>query len=265
MDLIAELSRFRVIDVHIHNWSLFADTAFLVECLDRFRLDAVVTLSNLQGGPEPSAEQIVQSNEATAKLRDDVGERVIPFCYVNAVHTQHALEQVRSWSAQGFRGLKLWVSQHAIAPHTREVTQAAIDAEWPILYHSYYRPHGPPPGRESPPMEIAELARAFPNGQFIMAHMGAQFEHGLRAVEDCPNVAVDYAGSINEKGAYEKAVALLGPDRVLFGTDMPACYYTNAGRILELDVPDRVKQLIFAGNIERILHRNTGSAPRTST
>ena len=49
-----------------------------------------------------------------------------------------------------------------------------------------------------------------------MAHMGAQFEHGLHAVADCPNVAVDYAGTVNEKGAYETALRLLGPDRIVF-------------------------------------------------
>ena len=115
-------------------------------------------------------------------------------------------------------------------------------------------PHGTPPGNESPPMEVAELARRYPDGQFIMAHMGAQFEHGLRAVADCSNVAVDYCGSINEKGAYEMGVDLLGPERVVFGTDLPGGdYYVNAGRVLELDVPDNVKQQVFADNILGIL------------
>ena len=87
-----------------------------------------------------------------------------------------------------------------------------------------------------------------------MAHFGAQFEHGLRAIEHCPNVAVDYAGSINEKGAYEMALDLLGSERILFGTDLPgADYFVNAGRVLRLEVDDAVKQQVFSGNIERIL------------
>jgi predicted TIM-barrel fold metal-dependent hydrolase len=50
------------------------------------------------------------------------------------------------------------------------------------------------------------------------------------------------------------ALDLLGPERVIFGTDLPgADYYVNAGRILELEVEDAVKQQIFSGNIERIL------------
>lgn len=267
MGLIDELRRFRVIDVHIHNWSLFADTDYLVECLDRFGLAGVVVLSNLAGGPEPAPEQVAASNEATARLRDEAGGRIIPFCYVNARHTGQALAQVEWCYAAGFRGLKFWISQRAVAPHTVTVTEAALGKGWPVLYHSYYRTHGEPPGRESPPMEIAELARRFPDGQFIMAHMGAQFEHGLKAVVDCPNIAVDYAGSINEKGAYETALDLLGAERVVFGTDMPACYYTNAGRVLELDVAEEVKQLIFAGNIERMLgcSRDAGAFPAQAT
>ncbi|MBT3379248.1 MAG: amidohydrolase [Lentisphaerae bacterium] len=249
MGLIEELQRFRIIDMHVHNWSLFADTAYLVECLDRFELDALVILSNLNGGQEPSAEQVTAANEATLRLRDHVGERIIPFAYVNAQHTDNALQQVAWCASHDFRGLKYWISQRAVAPCTTTVTEAALEHGWPVLYHSYFRPHGEPPAQESPPGEIAELARRFPQGQFIMAHMGAQFEHGLAAVADCPNVAVDYAGSINEKGAYETAIERLGPERVLFGTDMPACFYTNAGRVLELDVDDAVKQMIFADNL----------------
>jgi hypothetical protein len=67
-------------------------------------------------------------------------------------------------------------------------------------------------------------------------------------------VAVDYAGSINENGAYQLGLDLLGPERVVFGTDLPgADYYVNVGRVLELAVEDDVKQMVLAGNIERIL------------
>ena len=256
MGLMEELRQFRVVDAHVHNWSLFADTAYLIGCLDRFGLDAMVMLSDLNGGYLPTTEQVAESNAATARLRDTVGERVIPFCYVNAMHTEQALAQIVRWSRAGFCGLKLWVSQRGTDCRTHAVVEAAIEVGWPVFYHSYYRTHGDPPGAEAPPLDIAELACRYPEVQLIMAHMGAQFEHGLRAVADCPNVSVDYAGSINEKGAYETGLALLGPERVVFGTDLPgADYYVNAGRVLELDATDAVKQQIFAGNILRILGR----------
>ena len=256
MGLIDTMHQFRVIDAHAHNWNLFADTDYLSECLDRFQLAGLILLSNLNGGGLPTPEQVTEINEATARVRDAVGERIIPFCYVNAMYPDHALSQIDRWSGQGFCGLKFWISQRATDPGTWAATEAAQDQDWPVLYHSYFRPHGAPPANEAPPMEIAQLARRYPQGRFIMAHMGAQFEHGLRAVAGCPNVAVDYAGSINEKGAYELGLELLGPERVVFGTDLPgADYYVNAGRVLELDVPDATKQQIFADNILRILGR----------
>ena len=257
MGLIDELKEYRVIDAHVHDWSLFADHDYLVECLDRYELDGMLMLSNLNGGGDPTAEQVAEANASTARLRDRAGERIIPFCYVNAVHTEQALGEIAKWSARGFVGLKYWISQRATDPRTLTVTEAALEVGWPVLYHSYYRAHGAPPSSEAPPLEVAELARRYPKGQFIMAHMGAQFEHGLRAVAGCPNVAVDYAGSINENGAYETGIDLLGEDRVVFGTDLPgAGYYVNAGRVLELDVSDEVKQKVFAGNIERMLGRS---------
>lgn len=271
MALMDELYRFRIVDAHVHNWQQFSDTDYLARCLDRSGLSGMVVLSDLRGGFYPSPEQIEESNLATARLRDRLGERVIPFCYVNAAHTKHAINQVDQWHARGFRGLKLWISTRATDPRTEIVVEAAIEKGWPIYHHSYYRCHGEAPGSESPPIEIAELARRRPNGGFVMAHMGAQFEHGLRAVADCQNLAVDCAGTINEKGAYEAALELLGPHRIVFGTDMPACFYTNAGRVLELDVDDAVKQQIFAGNIERLLaspypvtHRRPAAYPAGS-
>ena len=111
MGLIDQLARFRVIDGHAHNWSHFADTDYLRTCLDRFSLRGIVILSNLTGGFDPSPEEVAQSNEDTARLRDAVGEHILPFCYVNAAHTEHALAEVERWSAAGFCALKFWVSQ----------------------------------------------------------------------------------------------------------------------------------------------------------
>ncbi|MFH1006985.1 MAG: amidohydrolase family protein [Candidatus Latescibacterota bacterium] len=255
MELMADLRRFRIVDAHVHNWGLFQELGDLAGYVDRFGLHAVGLLSDLRGEGMPDSSQIEASNEATARAREKIGDRIIPFCYVNATHTEHAVGQVNRWEKEGFRGLKFWISEHATDPRTFSVVEAALGKDWPIFYHSYYRPHGTAPHSESPPMEVAELARRYPQGRFIMAHMGAQFEHGLGAVADCPNVSVDYAGTINEKGAYETALRLLGPDRIVFGTDMPACFYTNAGRVLELEVPDAVKQQIFADNFLKLLKR----------
>ena len=131
--LMDQLRRFRVIDAHAHNWSHFADADYLRECLDRFELRAMVILSNLTGGYDPGPEAVEQSNAAPARLRDAVGDRILPFCYVNAAHRDHALQQIDCWSGQGVYALKFWVSQRATDARTREVTAAAVERGWPVL------------------------------------------------------------------------------------------------------------------------------------
>jgi hypothetical protein len=88
-----------------------------------------------------------------------------------------------------------------------------------------------------------------------MAHIGGDWEYGVKAIRDCANVRVDFAGSVNEWGAYEMAVRELGEDRVIFGTDMPADYLENLGRVLQGSFPDDVQAKILAGNFEATLPR----------
>ena len=66
MGLMDELSAFKVIDAHAHNWSLFADTGYLTECLDRFDLDGMIILSNLTGGGDPTPLEVAKCNEAVS-------------------------------------------------------------------------------------------------------------------------------------------------------------------------------------------------------
>ena len=54
MALMNELKRFRIVDAHIHNWSVLTEPKSVIESLDRFGLEAMVDLSNLEGGHVPS-------------------------------------------------------------------------------------------------------------------------------------------------------------------------------------------------------------------
>ena len=105
--------------------------------------------------------------------------------------------------------------------------------------------------REDP----ALLAKRYPEARFQMAHFGGDWEFGIRAVKDCPNVWADFAGTINEYGANELAVAELGEDRVIFGTDLPADFHGNLGRVLQGNWPRPTLDKILAGNFETMLGR----------
>ena len=73
---------------------------------------------------------------------------------------------------------------------------------------------------------------------------------------------VDFSGTINEYGAYELAVQELGEDRVVFGTDLPADFHGNLGRVLEGNWPQVTLRKILCDNFEAMLGRKLGvSAP----
>src|SRR5205823_2709235 len=121
---------------------------------------------------------------------------------------------------RGLLGVKLWVATRCSDPVTFPVVEGAIAADVPIIAHTWRKSTGNLPG-ESLPTDVAALARRYPEARLLMAHLGGDCQFGVRAIRDCPNVSIDFAGSVNEYGAYELAVRELGEDRVVFGSDLP--------------------------------------------
>ena len=70
---------------------------------------------------------------------------------------------------------------------------------------------------------LRRLCRAYPNAQLILAHIASSFNyrnarHGLRWVADLDNAVVD-TSAICESEAFRAALKILGPRRVLWGSD----------------------------------------------
>ena len=88
----------------------------------------------------------------------------------------------------------------------------------------------------------------------IHAHIGGggDWERTIRAMRYAsPNVYCDVSGSNLDDGQVELAVAELGPERVLYGSDgtMSGC----VGKVIDATITDEERELIFWGNAERIL------------
>jgi predicted TIM-barrel fold metal-dependent hydrolase len=101
---------------------------------------------------------------------------------------------------------------------------------------------------------MAILATRYLEGKFLMAHFGGNWEWGLRAIAHLPNVWADFSGTINEFGAYELALKLLGDRRVVFGSDLSADFWGNAGRVLQAKTDQQVLDRIFHGNFLDMLN-----------
>jgi len=101
---------------------------------------------------------------------------------------------------------------------------------------------------------LAGLAERFPQLPIVVAHAGGDAWRGaILAAERNPNLYLDFALSTPERGRIERAVAALGPERVLFGTDatlfdpqyMLSCF-------AEAEISDNSRPLVMGGNAMRL-------------
>ena len=69
-----------------------------------------------------------------------------------------------------------------------------------------------------------------------------------------PNLYVDTASSMIDNGMIEYAVDHLGPEKILFGTDMPALDpWVQRAKVEGAEITEEAKRLIMGGNVERLL------------
>jgi predicted TIM-barrel fold metal-dependent hydrolase len=125
-----------------------------------------------------------------------------------------------------------------------------------IMQHTWFKAQGKGDPGESTPAELATLARRHPAITFVSAHAGGDWERGLRAVRDCPNVLVETSGFDPTAGFVEMAVRELGAERIIFGGHfMSRSAGTEMGKILGANITDEQRRLIFGGNLRRLLAR----------
>ena len=237
--------------MHTHIWggSEAADGDVLIEMANRFELEAVVVMP-LFGGTCPSPGDIAAGNEAVAALakRDS---RMKPMVTVYPRHGELAVREMNRWMDAGFIGLKIWVSL-ADEPCVFPLIEQMSERRKPTLIHAMHKSVGQLP-LESDPVNIANLARRYPQAKIIMPHMGGNFYYSCEAIADCPNVWTDPSGTYCENGMVEHSIKTLGVDRILFGSDAPgADFVNNVAKVAAAQISDADKRAIFAGNARRL-------------
>lgn len=126
--------------------------------------------------------------------------------------------------------------------------------------------------RYSNPLDLHALALRYSKLPFVVPHFGAGFfREALMLCGLCPNVYLDTSSGngwmkCQEDGCdlasvFRRALAVTGPDRLLFGTDSSffprgwqrGVFEAQAGVLKGLGVDETAARKILAGNLERIL------------
>jgi predicted TIM-barrel fold metal-dependent hydrolase len=124
--------------------------------------------------------------------------------------------------------------------------------------------------RHGNPLDLHGLAADFPEVPFVIPHFGAGLLREALLVADlCPNVHLDtsstnrwmeYYSSLTLPEVFGQALKVLGPDRLLFGTDSSFfprgwcrdVYGAQVSALDRLGVDENIRQRVFGGNFERL-------------
>ena len=246
-------------DLHCHLSGLPGDSpearlGKLFEYADRLGINRLCVFMGMELTNDPAPERMREENDQVLRAIGKFPRRAFGFVYLNPRHTQASLDELNRCVRDGpMVGVKLWVAQRCNAPELDPLIQRATELEAVIYQHTWLKITGNLPG-ESTPMDLAELAARHPRAKLICGHSGGDWERGLRAIRPFRQVCADLAGGDPTAGLTEMAVRELGAERVIYGSDAPGrSFASQLGKVLGADLPERVRDLILAGNLKALL------------
>ena len=204
----------------------------------------------------PPPERITASNRLVEELMEEAGGRLDGLCFVNPRHPEHALEEIRTRVGSGpMQGIKLWISCRSSDPMVEPIAALAVELDVPILQHCWNK-FGGNLACESTTQDVADLAAKFPTLKLIAPHLSGHGEEGVLELAPHPNVFLDTSGMLPDAGILEFAVATVGVERILFGSDAPLRHPGSAlARIQASRLSPRERQAVLSGNYQRLFKK----------
>jgi hypothetical protein len=240
-----------IIDGHVHiGTSVFfqmqADADGLVRQADKVGFDKMLVTElnalfyDMSEGNDALAAQIARHPERM------IGYASIPTPRLG----KRAVDEVRRcYEKHGFRGMKIYSYPEAsiAEPQTYPLLEAAAELGMIILAHTT-------------PDECDQLMTAVPQARLVMAHMGGHpyasgdWHRAVAVARKHKNLLLDTASSQIDNGMIEYAVAELGAEKILFGSDMPLLDpFTQLAKVQGAEISDPAKARILGGNLAALL------------
>jgi predicted TIM-barrel fold metal-dependent hydrolase len=139
-------------------------------------------------------------------------------------------------------------------PAVIPLVERVIALKGVIMQHTWNKTGGKQGPGESTPAELAALAARYPEQVFLCAHAGGEWEQGLRAVRDTPNVWIETSGFDATAGFIEMAVREIGEDRIVFGSHLPTrSLGTELTKVTAAEITEEAKCKILGANYRRLL------------
>ena len=245
-----------VIDVHLHVFEDHEENERILAQCKNAGIDKICAF--LSGGCSTGAVAD-DPNRFVMELRKRHPEDVIAFARADGHDGPKAVEELtRVVEDYDFRGLKQSFNVKANDPAIFPLVEKTIDLRIPILFHTFMdrerRPDREKLPGETSALELVQLARRYPEAVIVMAHYNlGDWEFGLKAVRDTPNIYPSTGGSGLAAGYVEAGVREVGADRIIFGTDNSIC--GGMAKIYNAEITDEERRMIFGGNLYKLLTR----------
>lgn len=246
-------------DLHCHFSGVDGKTvderiAALMRYADRMKVDRLVFFMGWPWSHDPKPDDFRRENDQVIQALAHWHDRAFGFAYLNPKYVDESLAELDRCVAKGpLVGIKLWIARKCSAEELDPIIRRAAELKAAIFQHTWFKVGGNYPG-ESSPLDLAELARRNPQVPLICGHTGGDWERGIRAIRDCPNVSVDTGGFDPTAGIVEMAVRELGAERILYGSDIGGrSFSSQQAKVLGAEIPESAKRLILGENLKRML------------
>ena len=250
----------RIWDIHSHLHRVPGDTPeermeFLIRCADRVGVERLILSQGYSADLHPTPEQLRQENDRVLRAVRRFPNRAYGSVYLSPSHVDFSLQEfdrcVRDGPMIGVGELE--VDKRCNCPELDSIVERAVSMKAPILQHCWLKTGGNEPG-ESSPYDLVELAKRHPEANFICAHTGGNWEHGIRIIRDTKNICAEFAGSDPTSGFVEMAVRELGPERVVYGSDVGGrSFASQLSKVMGADIPPAARDSILATNLRSLM------------
>jgi predicted TIM-barrel fold metal-dependent hydrolase len=226
----------------------------LIRCADRFGIERLILSQGFSSSLHPTVDLLRQENDRVVRAVRRFPDRAYGSVYLSPSFPEFSLQEFDARVRDGPMVAigELEIDKRCNVPEMDAIVERAISMKAPILQHTWMKVNGNEPG-ESTPYDLVELAKRHPDATFICAHTGGDWERGIRILREAKNISAEIAGFDPTSGVVEMAVRELGPERVVYGSDVGGrSFASQLAKVLGADIPDSAKELVLGGNLRRI-------------
>jgi len=221
----------------------------MIEEMDYLGINKVCVSAHLSIGPDYKL-----GNNLISKAIKENPDRFIGYAVVNPNYPEDVEKELkRCFENLGMKAIKLHASMHNYS-----VNGANYSPVW-----EYAKKYNCPVLSHIKNVEAyAKLCKKYPDVNFILAHAGSisdtfHLDRLIEIAKKFNNLYLDLTGSVPYFGIIEKFVKEVGPERVLYGSDIPFIDAAGPlGRVLYAKIKDEDKEKILGLNMAKLLDIN---------